>query len=260
MKKDIGKTRSTPIRNTLVVWAVAAAGVLCITFKGNYYHSPEFWQNLIAGIHNTLFDVLFIGVLIFWLNRRMERRVEIQRYREEIDVWRMDASATTIRKNQISVRRLNENGVYDIDLSRTYLDGIDLGGAKLAGSNLSDARGYQTVFANVDFRDALFDNAYLKEASFVGADLSRAKLRGATLLYADLHNAILRGADLTGANISNTKMNGAIYDSKTKFPYDFDKSEMICKTKEVSFLEEIFRIAKRRLLTEKRHRDGGSAG
>jgi hypothetical protein len=71
------------------------------------------------------------------------------------------------------------------------------------------------------------DEINLKEAVLTAADLRRARLRGAKLEYADLQGADLRGADFTNANISNVTWKGAIYDVETRFPYDFDKSEMV---------------------------------
>jgi len=221
------KIRNDPIRNTLIAWALAAAGLFTITYKIGYYHSSDFWKNLVSGIHNTLFDILFIGVLIFWLNRRGEVRIEIQRHREEIDLWRNDDSVMARKKNLISIRRLNEQGVYEIDLSNSGLQQVDLTGVKLIGSDLSQAQCYKALFKGADFRSALMDEINLKEAVLTAADLRRARLRGAMLEYADLQGADLRGADFTNANISNVTWKGAIYDVETRFPYDIDKSEMV---------------------------------
>ncbi|MCG3145099.1 MAG: hypothetical protein HONDAALG_02640 [Gammaproteobacteria bacterium] len=221
------KIRNNPIRTTLLAWGLAAAGLCSITYKVGYYHSGDFWKNLVSGIHNTLFDILFIGILIFWLNRRGEVRIEVQRHREEIDLWRNDDSVMARKKNLISIRRLNEQGVYEIDLSNSGLQQVDLTGVKLIRSDLTQARCYKALFKDADFRYAIMDEINLKEAVLTTADLRRARLWGAMLEYADLQEADLRGADLTNANISNVIWKGAIYDNETKFPYDFDKSEMV---------------------------------
>src|SRR5262245_2745077 len=213
-RKRQAMMKNSPVLNTLLACGLAAVVIFSITYKLNYYYSPDFWQNLVAGIHNTLFDVVFIGVLIFWLNKRVETRIEIQRYLEEIDVWRNDGSPMAIKKNLTSIRRLNEHGVYNIDLSKTILQGIDLTEIKLPESNLSEAECFMTIFQNANLNRTTLDRANLRQAVVIRADLSGASLRGTVLEYADLQEANLKGADFTNANISNAIWRMAIYDKK----------------------------------------------
>lgn len=232
------KVKGSLIRNTLVTWAFAAASIFVVTYNLGYYHTIDLWKNLIAGIHNTLFDILFIGVLIYWLNKRVETRIEIQRYKEEIDIWRNDSSLMARRKNQISIRRLSEYGAYDIDLSGSGLQQVDLTGIILPESNLSEAQCYRTSFKDADLRNAIIDGANLKEAILTRANLSNASLKHTTLEYADLQGANLQGSDLTGANISNVLWKEAVYDDRTKFPHDFDKSEMIYSNVKLTIVQK----------------------
>ena len=211
----------------MIAWAVAAVSLFTVTHKVGYYHFSDFWKNLVSGIHNTLFDILFIGVLIFWLNKRGEARIEVQRHKEEIDIWRNDDSVMARKRNWISIRRLNEHGVYEIDLSNSGLQQLDLTGVKLIESNLSQAQCYKALFKDADFRYAVMNGINLKEAVLTTADLRRASLQEAMLEYADLQGADLRGADFTNANISNVIWKDAVYDDETKFPHNFDKSEMV---------------------------------
>lgn len=222
------RIKSRPILNTLIVSALAFAIIFFITYKLKFYEDNDFWINLVSGAHNTLFDILIIGVLIFWLNRRVETRTEIHRYQEEIDVWKDDATTIAIKKNQMSIKRLNDHGVYNIDLSRSVLQSLNLTGTKLSRSNLSGAECFQTIFIEGNFKDAILDEANLKEANLTKAVLDGAKLRGTNLEYANLQEASLKGADFTNAKVANVNWKGAIYDDKTKFPYGyFDTDEMI---------------------------------
>ena len=219
-----------PIVNTLLAWLLAAIGIFLISYNRGDYGDKEFWKNLLAGLHNTLFDLLLISVLIFWLNRRSEKRLEIQReirrYQEQLDLWRNVGSPTAIRNNLMSIRRLNECGVYNINLTNCRLDGIDLRGLNLSGSNLSEAQCFETIFKNTDLSNATLDKANLRRADLSEAILTRAKLYGANLEYADLGKATLSGADFSGAITSNVTWLDAIYDDKTIFPFEVDKSLM----------------------------------
>lgn len=80
------------------------------------------------------------------------------------------------------------------ELSRTFLSGIDLGGARLQKANLDRAQ---------------MQEANLKEAQMQEADLSEAQMQGATLTEANLREANLVGAQLQGASLFKAKMQEA---------------------------------------------------
>jgi hypothetical protein len=215
-----------PVVYTLIACLLAAIGIFAVTFIRGEYGRPDFWQNLLAGFHNTLFDILLISVFIYWLNDRYEKRHEIQRQRDLLDLWRGDASAVAIKNNLASIRRLNECDVYDIDLSDCVLQGTDLRGLKLTKSNLSEAQCYGTNFTEVDLSNAILDKANLRNAFLSNAILTNAKLRGTILENAKLQNADLTGADFSGAIVPKVTWDDAIYDQTTILPIDLDRSVM----------------------------------
>jgi hypothetical protein len=226
-----GESDRGPIRITLAVWFIAGIGIFLLTRSlTNYYQEHEFWLAFIVGLHNTLFDVLFIGVLIFWLNKRAESNNEVLKYREELNVWNEEGSEIARNRVEWCIKRLNELGSFDILMRKSKLDGIDLTGMKLIGSNLSESGLFKAVFTNTDLRRAVIDNANLKHALLVNADLREASLRNANLDHADLSGSKLQGTDLSDAKVPNVKWDKATYDDHTRFPYqltDFDKSSMI---------------------------------
>ena len=225
-KKRDQTSGSFVIVNTLVAWFVVAVGITSTTYVVNYYRAEAFWQSLLAGLHNTLFDILLIGVFIYWLNKRSEIRSEIQRYKEQLDLWRHDGSATAVRNNLISIRRLIEHGEHELDLSGCDLQNTDLSGLKLSHSKFIEAQCYEANFRNADLTHTIMDKANMRKTDLSQADLAHASLRGTILDYADLRKANLCGADFSGAAISNVKWVDAIYDEKTRFSYEPDKSLM----------------------------------
>ena len=226
-KKKYHRTSgSFVIVNTLVAWFVVAVTITLTTYTVNYYHAEAFWQSLLAGLHNTLFDLLLIGVFIYWLNKRSEIRSEIQRYKEQLDLWRHDGSATAVRNNLISIRRLIERGEHDLDLSGCDLQNTDLSGLALSHSKFIEAQCYEADFRNTDLSHTVMDKANLRKADLSEADLAHASLRGTILDYAVLRKANLCGADFSGAVISNVNWVDAIYDETTKFSFEPDKSLM----------------------------------
>ncbi len=57
-----------------------------------------------------LFDILVIGIFILSLNRLAEKRIENQRYIDEIDDFRGWRSKEAAYKIAGNIRRLNRNG------------------------------------------------------------------------------------------------------------------------------------------------------
>ena len=123
---------------------------------------------------------------ILWLNRSGEKQLEIRRYHEEIDDfrgWDSDEAGYRIAGN---IKRLNRNGITNIQLERCHLVQVNLGGADLSYANL--------VHANLN-------HAILSYAILSPADLGYADLSGASLFHADLSGALLDGANLSGADL-----------------------------------------------------------
>jgi len=81
--------------------------------------------------------------------------------------------------------------LYNIDMSRTLLQGADLSDANLQ---------------IVSLRDADLSDAQLKSAKMREVDLSNANLRNADLLWAELKDVDLHGANLEGANLQGTSL------------------------------------------------------
>lgn len=116
-----------------------------------------------------------------------------------------------------------------VDLSKHHWGVVDLDGANLANSNLSQSHfseGYllpgethtkhhlndqlwASSFCGADLTGANLAGAHLMGCDFENADLSRACLDGADLRRANLRNANLEFASLVGARLSEACLDGA---------------------------------------------------
>jgi len=95
----------------------------------------------------------------------------------------------------------HETGSQVLDLSNSFLPGV-----QLTRANLSEARLDGAVLGAVG--TSLFE-ANLSKASLTGADLRAADLRAADLRKADLNGANLSDADLNRADLNRASLNGA---------------------------------------------------
>jgi len=113
-----------------------------------------------------------------------------------------------------------------VDVSSAFLQGIQLGHARLARSSFdsadlrdSDLHSADLTWANLHYANlrnsnlerAVFDHANLSDSDLSGSDLAGARLDAADLSEADLHSADLSGilwrqiAAIRGANIAGVR-------------------------------------------------------
>lgn len=92
----IGKITVNPLFTAVLAFLIAGTviGILSRTF----YASGDFREGILVESHGMLLDILVFGILILWLNRIGEKRLEIRRYEEEINDyrdWTGDEASTT---------------------------------------------------------------------------------------------------------------------------------------------------------------------
>ena len=95
-----------------------------------------------------------------------------------------------------------------IDLSGAHIPGTSLSNADLARSNFSHANLGKVNFEGSNLRETDFREANLTGANFTGADLTRADLSAANLEDATFSGATLDKADLSRANLSDALIEG----------------------------------------------------
>lgn len=112
-------------------------------------------------------------------------------------------------------RMKREPGSVDLDLSRTDLASVSLGGANLEGAEFHGANLRHAMLNGTDLRKAglqgaNLQGARLEEANLGGAILKGASLQSASLGEANLQDAMLDGADLQEAGLLMANMKGAM--------------------------------------------------
>lgn len=195
------------------------------------YRNGTDWEGIQVEAHGMLFDVILFGIILSFYEHYMDKKREreqleidkkrereearkdkeqrIQRYREEIfDYlgWQAEEAKFRILGN---IKRLNKEGVTNINLSRAYLKGAELIRLDFQGANLTRAFLEVAMFYKVNLKGANLEKAYLEKAYLEATDLHRAILEGAFLREAFLWDSNLTGADLRKANLEKTKFQGA---------------------------------------------------
>jgi len=101
------------------------------------------------------------------------------------------------------------------DLSYSYLNGIDLNGAKLIQCNLnySYLKGAMLVYANLEFSffiETHFDNAWMQDSNLRASNAPNAFFIGTKLQDAKMECIIANGAKFTNAILFNTHLDCAL--------------------------------------------------
>jgi uncharacterized protein YjbI with pentapeptide repeats len=220
------RIQEEPIYVSILVLAILSALIIGISRLFYSYTDHSFFSQLLIEAHGMLFDIAFIGILIYWLNQRGDKKRRIRAYLDEIDDFRHWKSEEAAYRTVGNIKRLNRNGINSLDLSNCYLRSTNLSETDLTYSNLNStdlsyckmisakvahARFNQSDLSNAtlnesDFHEAKLsganlENAFLIKANLVGANLIKANLRGSYMMYTNLNGANLLGADLSGCNL-----------------------------------------------------------
>ncbi|KLU58233.1 hypothetical protein EL84_00225 [Paenibacillus sp. VT-400] len=188
------------------------------------YQESSFWEGFLVNLHNSVFDFLILGVILYYFTNRINEKQKVQEYHENIDDVRFWFTEEATSKIVANINRLNQRGKTKINLSKCYLKGAylkearlnnsKLMGAVLQGANLrsaqldgSDFNGAKLEKAN--FRGASLIEANMKyifceETTFTGSNLTDSNLRQARLINSDFKSVIFKGADFKGAEFNGS--------------------------------------------------------
>lgn len=222
---------SKPVLASSFIFIFASAIVIGLTlFK--YSYDENFLKNILIEAHGMLFDILVIGVFVFALHRlgekRLKRRLDIERYEDEIDdlrFWKSEEATFRIVGN---IRRLNRYGVTDINLHACYMRSASLLDAQLQEAQLTNVNLQSALLYNAQFQGAIFLEANLREAN-----LGSANFQKANIYEVNFSKAILGYAKFKDASIVNSNLKGTIEltveqlsKAKTLYNTELDKELM----------------------------------
>ena len=231
IKKYYEELIQKPILTSFLVFGILAVIILGLSMP--YYLSDfdSIYMNVLAEAHGMLFDILIIGILLFWLRNIGEEKQRISQFLDEIDDFRMWQSDEAAFRNVGNIKRLNRHGVFNIDLVGCYLKKTNLSGINLSSSNLNTAdlsngilieanlsktRMNQTNFENTNLNHADLTDSFASGTNFKDAFMIKSNLRGAFLIKADFKNGFLMEA-----NLSNCSLAEASFENANLYKADF---------------------------------------
>ena len=233
-----------------------------------YMEDPAmFAAQILAEAHGMIFDILIIGILLFWLNQRGEVRQRIRIYQDEIDDFRQLVSEEASFRTVGNIKRLNRHQITQINLvnsslPKTNLNYVNLKGSNMNSTNLSNSSLIESNLEGTRLNQANFENSNLNQANMRSSYASGANFKDAFLIKAQLQNALLIKANfanayLMEADLQNSYLMGADFENASLYKADLRGAKgltaeqlMKAKTLYLAKLDDDLRIQIRDLVPE----------
>lgn len=168
---------------------------------GHWFVEPITGSKLLDANLGLIFDIIFIVLLIGFFQYRLERKRSIAAQHEIIeDLKRWDSEASMHRVVG-AVRRLNNMGVTDVDLT-----GAALTNAKLKGYGVTSLRGSKLSGGG-------WADETMRESSFKNVDFSRLDLRDAVFGHDAWGFGFARSGRYEDCNFWEADLQGSCFDS-----------------------------------------------
>jgi uncharacterized protein YjbI with pentapeptide repeats len=219
-----------PLLTTAIVLLIVGVIVIGLSLKYYITEFDAFWGQVLAEAHGMIFDIAVIGILLYWLNQKGEQRQRIRTYKDEIDDFRLWESEEAAFRTVGNIKRLNRNGIYEINLvncylTRTNLNYVNLRGSNLNSANLSNSSLIETNLENTRLNQTNLENSNLNQANLQGAYASGSNFNDAFLIKAHFENAFLiktsfKNAFLMEANLRNSYLVGADFENASLYKAD----------------------------------------
>lgn len=179
---------------------------------------PDFYSNIIT----TLIDIAITVLIVDWLNRIRDDRLEKIRLLRDIGCGDHGIALRAVQ--DITQEDLHQKGF----LRHRMLLGANLAGAVLGGADLSHSSFHDSNFTGVELYGARLYMTCFWCAVLRGADLRDADLNQTDFIYADLTDALVTIQQLRSAyRLHGARLpNGKIYDGRFSLLGDIEDAQI----------------------------------
>ncbi|MCI0708901.1 MAG: pentapeptide repeat-containing protein [Chloroflexi bacterium] len=203
---------------TILLLAAIGTSVLSAFFHGRLDAQwlDGFWQNFSTEMFGAYLTYLLLQKMVGTRNYKQQLLRQVRSRSNDTAMSAVDA----LREEGW----LDDDTLYEHNMERANLKGLDLKGGRLqrvdlTAANLQGASLWQTDLTEARMRAAKLQEATFTDVTLHRADLSSAnlddtklmsiKLQGADLYLANLRNAILYRAHLEGSHLRQADLQGA---------------------------------------------------
>lgn len=204
LRKNLKRASRSFLLFPFCMFAVLLVLVVVLTLiSGQEKYKGGFIDGLLIEAHGLLLDILIISIILYAFQKNMEKKTDTRRRKEEIRYSGKITSEETKINVIANIKKLNEDGVTNIDLSNfnltnTNLEKVNLGGGVLLRTDLRDSRLDEALLHGTNLTASILNGACLHKTELQKANLTGARIEEAVFSFANLNDAFLIGAKLKG--------------------------------------------------------------
>ena len=224
------------MKTTLIILLVLTIASIFITGNWNYVSSvvlpnttwgsynKDFFENLLVEIHGGIFDLLIVGVILYWFDKRRTKKETKNKAEKTLDYLRFyngpDASFLfygTLREllslgvNSVTISNGNLSNLKIKDLNLVYskLIAVNFSNSTLTNSKFSDCDLEASQFVDTKFKNVDLVNVNIQRAKFINSKLNAMNFTKSNIIGTDFKNSELKSAIFKGVDCSNVSFKGA---------------------------------------------------
>lgn len=172
-------------------------------------YNRDFFENLLVEMHGSIFDLVVVGVILYWFESKREEREKINRAKEDLDSLKFYYGKDSSYRFYSALRYLLSLGSNKADIPEADFNHLKIDGLRLSNSNLIATSFYKSILSDVklelcDLEAANFVDSVVKRSEFIQVNLKRAKF-----INAKLNGMNFKECDVRGANFKNAELKSA---------------------------------------------------
>lgn len=175
-RKRKGKNKGREV-STLMIFVVVFVAYMLLTlictYLYNYLPLPNvggiwgrdsFYESFVQGMYSSLADFFIFTLLLSCMMNRWERKNTLRKYHEEIEACRFWFEPQAAFRLRALILNLQKENVFEVDLTKCYMEKIKLKRIRLENSELMGAQINKSNLEHSEFLECNFRGAYLEDA------------------------------------------------------------------------------------------------
>jgi BTB/POZ domain-containing protein KCTD9 len=203
-------------------WNYVSSVVLPNTTWGLY--NKDFFENLLVEIHGGILDLLIVGVILYWFDKRRNKKETKKKAEKTLDYLRFyngsEASflfygalrellSLGVNSVTISNGNLSNLKIKDLNLISSKLIAVNFSNSTLTNSKFTDCDLEASQFIDTKFKNVNFENVNIERAKFINSKLNAMDFTKSSIISADFKNSELKSSIFKGVDCSNVSFKGS---------------------------------------------------
>ncbi|AZQ85034.1 pentapeptide repeat-containing protein [Colwellia sp. Arc7-635] len=169
-------------------------------------YDKDFFENLLVEMHGGIIDLLVVGVILYWFERKKTEKDTIKKAELELANLNYYCGTDSSYRFYGALKYLLSLGVDKVsipegNLSKLKIECLTLKHSNLIALNFSGSTLKKVDFSECNLEASQFIDTIIKDANFVSVNLKRSKF-----INAELKGIDFRGCDIKGVNFDRSRL------------------------------------------------------